>query len=318
MNASSTISALIENISHSIASLDKDEANNFNTHYLSIVTHDMTLREAATGISPLRQLNSLVSTMQHFGNESPLIGAMIWNPIVASMITTIREACLSDDKQFRNDRTTVTSGKPTSRLVKPIGQDKTRSTVTTTPNPTKHYVDVRDQHCPTSVMRTVRQDLVRNSESIFRNLRHVKCTSSSCKFCLDLAMVLPITKCSEIKCHKRNTVCHPSGWYVHVLPNTWLSIRKNHDAGKPFCGIRDLDMAEATPTEPNPSSSNNAPPPVESPMKRARPISYNDENSLSSNSLSELLAETSSRSWADMSFVDDEVSRHDPVSLLAD
>lgn len=85
-----------------------------------------------------------------------------------------------------------------------------------------------DNNIPDHLARIIRP----NHDKVFSNLKHVRCKLSSCTFCKQLWYALPYSKCSEIACHVKNTTCHESGWYKHVLPIAWSKLRKSHESGK--------------------------------------------------------------------------------------
>jgi len=295
------VSTLIRNISDVITNYNRIDADAFNSTYLEAVTSNITLRDVEQGFSLQTQLNSLTTAMQVISNntEHDQLREMLWNPITAAIINAIHSTLIIDDKQrgVRKEVTTDLNKAKPGKIAKP-GTDKTRSTINQLPKPAPIDKPASlDTDCPQDIETQVRFDIASKKSKTFHNLRHVKCTKIDCKFCLDFAKALPLTKCIELKCHRANTLCHPSGWYVHALPVPWHNIVKEHDKGKEFSPtmLRPTDLAQVKNREPQSGPSITKTTSGTQSVKRARTLSLDDDSSRQS--LSSLMDH--SASWAD-------------------
>lgn len=170
-----------------------------------------------------------------------------WNPITASMLSCIETTFVSSEEDVISSRLSnelrISSHNP------PLGvASKSNPTITKVAKPSQKKKDTNPVPLVTAQQPPVIAALKLTDAQVvtirmqdngpwFKNLSHVKCSKVQCAFCENLWHSIALTRCCDIKCHKKGVVCNSFGWSAHVFPTVWLAAKKDHDAGLPFTSL---------------------------------------------------------------------------------
>jgi len=254
-NAKQTLTTLLSSLEAAFSRYPEEDANLFNSQFNGALDLSRTNQTQIYGHTNTTIINSLRSALQAVssGTSSPETATGAWNPIIAAVFNTLEKCVLEldhdDDVSSRVTGVNVDTTKSSGQLKKisttgglPKRPSQKVETVATVPL-AKPVPIARARTplsvCPNDVISRVRAAHVKNAGNgpVFKNLQHYKCTAPKCTFCENLWMALDLTKCSEITCHRKGSVCNRDGWNAHVFPTMWLAASKDHDAGLDFPGL---------------------------------------------------------------------------------
>jgi len=194
------------------------------------------------GHPPKTIANSVRSALLHCSTEYNAYSTLIWSPMIAGLFMVVDEVISKHEdilsNRVQNLSIASTSSQPIASTSSHTAAKYVSGTSAKTINKNKTVTSLDTSPSP-SVLHTIRSDMLSGSRPIFRNLRHVKCTNKKCKFCADLWLALKPTKCSDVRCHTKDKLCHSSSWYVHVYPDMWSQVKKAHDDGQTFTQLID-------------------------------------------------------------------------------
>jgi len=190
----------------------------------------------------LNALNHAMSDLADRYSESAL-GAALWNPITAALFEQIKcviQMETSQQAELLSTRLTqcnvdVSSSRkehipaPVTQSLQPPGGSKKAGESKVTKN-------VKEQ-CPAHVESIVRSNFSRRRFPVFKNQAFVTCKTVDCAFCKQLWSATELTKCSNIRRHKKGVTCNREGWYAHVFPPMWSKLVADHDSGLAFPGL---------------------------------------------------------------------------------
>lgn len=256
-NAKQTLTTLLSNIEAAFKCYSEEDLDLYKSTLngaldLSTSNHTLIYGHQNTTI-----INSLRSTLQAVSERttSSKIAHGAWNPIIAAVFSTLEHVVQSMDTDDMSSQVTAisltdlkssgqlkkisTTGGPPQKPSQKVETPQSRVTKIAGSSKPPAKVSQTLAVCPNDVISRVRKQQAKRIEngSVFQNLAHVKCVKPKCAFCVNLWMALDLTKCSEVKCHRKGTVCSRDGWNAHVFPTMWLAASKDHNAGLDFPGL---------------------------------------------------------------------------------
>jgi hypothetical protein len=255
-NAKQTLTTLLRNIDAAINRYPEQDIDLFRSNYNGALDLSTSYRTQIYGHNNSTIFNCLRSALQAVseGTSSPETAQGAWNPMIAAVFSTLEQVVLELDDDDLSSRVrdvnidtnkssghikkiTTTGGSSQRPSQKSEPMLKTPPTKVVQGKPTTK-VSTPLSTCPNDVVLRVRKGVSKfENTPVFKNLPHVKCVKPNCDFCVKLWIALDLSKCSEVKCHRKESVCNRDGWYAHVFPTMWLAAKKDHDAGLPFPGL---------------------------------------------------------------------------------
>jgi len=203
--------------------------------------------DAATSISSLLFGHSTSTLIQSI--RSALISVSsasrdprvrgLWNPVTAILLKNLEDLVRLnevDDISSRISTTSLTAPVPTNRI-RTDSQAAPKKKVVKPLSLTRQQVNDVDSSAPILQDRDAITIRAETKGPWFPHLSHVKCSAVECSFCEQLWHALHLTRCVDIKCHKKGVKCNTLGWSAHVFPTMWLAAKIDHDAGRPFPGL---------------------------------------------------------------------------------
>lgn len=228
-----------------------------------------------TGIAERQYVHCISQSLQSLAEQAidPTLRPYLWNPIVASLIKCI--TALSErqprgsyslppgNKSSSAHKTATvlkqTQGSSKSGNTKPKPKTKppadisanlakvsleqgkgalvpsTKSAEASTSDRLKAYQEIRIAR--TSAISPFIKQLKGNRGE------PVNCKVPQCKVCEKYFLLTPLTRCTDIRCHRPGT-CTASGWYPHVMPHIWAQIKKAHS--DPNIEVKFMNLPGAT------------------------------------------------------------------------
>lgn len=249
------------------------------------------------GHSTITLIQSTRTALQHVAAETTDERLrQWWNPVTAALLTNFERLALDFEMNDISSRLSETS------LVRPSGSQPmtTSSHEVNGPSPKKSSLIKKkakvsaQQQANTNSKVTQLDDTTTvkiRTEKIkgpwFTNLSHVKCVLEECTFCENLWHALHLTRCVDVKCHRKGTTCNAYGWSAHVFPTMWVSAKRDHDNGRPFPGLneylkpRESQISERLAPQPVLSDQTRSGSPTFAEIvcsKRAMSVDYNPES----------------------------------------
>lgn len=250
---------LVLDLIKNITTVSKADGTEFSASIKDNFESSSNFESYLTGIAERQYVHCISQSLQSLAEQatSPALRPYLWNPIVASLIKCI--SALSErqprglysqppGKMSSSAPKTATVRKQTqgsskSGTTKPKPKDKptvdlsaglakvsfeqgkgiempsTSSTKVDTSDRLRAYQEIRTART-TAVSPFIKQQKGNRGEP-------VNCKVPECKVCEKYFALTPLTRCTEIRCH-RPGLCTESGWYPHVLPHIWAQIKRAH------------------------------------------------------------------------------------------
>lgn len=257
------MSQLVLDLIKNITSVSKADGVEFSSSIKDSFEACSTFESYLTGIAEKQYVHCISQCLQNLAENaiSPEMRPYLWNPIVASLIKCVgalaeREPYgthkisrppgnTSSSTRKTADKTQPQKVKRPSGNAQPKPKDRPASGipeamakvslehakgVKTPSSPPAAKVDAQVRLQVYSEINTAKSSAPSPFIKQLKGGNHgepVTCKVPSCATCEKYFSLVPLTRCSDIRCH-RTGQCTPSGWYPHVLPHIWASIRKAH------------------------------------------------------------------------------------------
>lgn len=260
------MSQLVLDLIKNITTVSKADGAEFSALIKDSFEACSTFESYLTGIAEKQYVHCISQCLQQTAETatSPELRPYLWNPIVASLVKCI--STLSDrtprgsytnpkppgvqsssTRKTASDRTPVhptsnkkNSGKAQTQAIK-VNAGKLSSAVAKVsleptsgvPTPSISSGAEVGPQLRLKVYSEIRVAREQQKSCFFKQLKGgnhgepVTCKVPGCTVCEKYFSQLPITKCSDIRCH-RSGKCTDSGWYPHVLPHIWAVIKRAH------------------------------------------------------------------------------------------
>lgn len=271
------MSQLVLDLIKNITTVSKADGAEFSASIKDSFEACSTFESYLTGIAEKQYVHCISQCLQNLAENatSPEMRPFLWNPIVASLIKCV--SALAEREPYGTHRTFQTPRKPSSSIRKtaektqpPKGKKPVSSA---TPKPKNQSAsDIPDAmakvslgpakgvETPSSSITTKVDPQVRlkvySEVNTARSGAHspfikqlkggnhgepVTCKVPGCATCEKFFSLVPLTRCGDIRCHRAGQ-CTPSGWYPHVLPHIWATIKKAHT--HPSIDVRFMGLPE--------------------------------------------------------------------------
>lgn len=254
------ISQLIEKLSQCISNTDYEDGLNFSNYLHELLACSAKPSDYVTGLPSKQVILCISSALQYTAEKTSddLFHGQLWNPLIAILMKCIERMSVQENtfinkkhitqkqsftpkkhKKISNSRSDEKVGKSvdnqrSSRSQENVSSLSTSVTVVAKATPQVEISPPKQVPLSPTTKESISSELSRDDKIVFhlqkRNAKHktsVDCKIRGCMVCLQHAKRIPLTRCSDIKCHLPGK-CHDSGWYAHISPGMWAGIRKAH------------------------------------------------------------------------------------------